>query len=382
MRVLFVTHSYPRRAGDVAGGFVLRLAVALRAAGVDVHVLAPSGVGLPMRDVIDDIPVERFRYAPDNWETLAYDGTMAEQVAASLRGKLALTGMLVQGARAVRRAVTRLAPDVVHAHWWFPSGVSCAWAGNARPLVVTLHGSDVRLAEHSTLAQAGFRYVAARAAVVSGVSAWLATRASAFSPTLSVSVAPMPVDLDLFRPGSGAPTDSILFVGRLNAQKGVRDLLGAMPSTSQGVTLDIVGDGADRGTLEDLSRSLKLEKRVRWHGALPQRAVAPLYRSASVVAIPSRNEGLGLVAVESLLSGVPVVAYRSGGVSELVEDGETGLLVPPGDVRAFAAALNSVITNRTRAREMGELGRERMALRFAPAAAAAAYARIYERVAT
>lgn len=382
MRALFVTHSYPRRAGDVAGGFILRLATALRATGVDVHVLAPSGTGLPMRDVIDGIPVERFRYAPDSWETLAYEGTMAEQVAGSLRGKVALGGMLLQGARAVRRAVRRLSPDVVHAHWWFPSGLSCAWAGNARPLVVTLHGSDVRLAAQSPLARAAYRYVAARAAAVTSVSGWLAATAGTFARRVEVAVAPMPVDLGLFRPRDGvAPTPSVLFVGRLNAQKGVRDLLAAMEVVQAEVTLDIVGDGPDRAALEQGARSAALDGRVRWHGALPQAAVAPLYRDASVVAIPSRDEGLGLVAVEAQLSGVPVVAYRSGGVAELIEDGVTGLLVPPGDAHALGAALDALVRDPARARRMGEAGQVRMAARFAPAAAAAEYCRIYERVA-
>ena len=81
MRVLFVTHAYPRRAGDGAGAFVHHLATSLRDHDVEVRVLAPSAPGLESSTTIDDIRVDRFRYAPRGWETLAYEGTMAEQVA-------------------------------------------------------------------------------------------------------------------------------------------------------------------------------------------------------------------------------------------------------------------------------------------------------------
>ncbi|MFI5232805.1 MAG: hypothetical protein ACHQSE_09865, partial [Gemmatimonadales bacterium] len=89
MRVLFVTHSYPRQSGDVAGAFILRLATALAGQGATVSVLAPAAAGLAPRAPIDGIDVRRFRYAPRGWETLAYTGTMAEQVTGSLRGKAA-----------------------------------------------------------------------------------------------------------------------------------------------------------------------------------------------------------------------------------------------------------------------------------------------------
>ena len=170
MRALFVTHAFPRNADDIAGGFILRLAAALRGVGVDVSVLAPSGPGLAARDEFDGVPVERFRYAPASWETLAYEGTLAEQVSSSWRGKMALAGMLSAGSRAVSRAVAGFRPDVVHAHWWFPSGVECMLAASARPLVLTFHGSDVRLAASTPMAPTALRAVMQRAAAVTAVS--------------------------------------------------------------------------------------------------------------------------------------------------------------------------------------------------------------------
>jgi glycosyltransferase involved in cell wall biosynthesis len=376
VRVLFVTHSYPRHAGDVAGNFILRLAVALQSRGVQVRVLAPAAPGLPAQDELDGIRVDRFRYAPVRWQTLAYDGTMAEQVATSLRGKLALGGMLLAGSAATRRAATAFPADVVHAHWWFPLGVSAAWSGSSRPLVVTMHGSDVRLAATSRFAPAMYRSVARRARRMTAVSGWLARTASAFGGP-DVAVAPMPVDTSLFAAGGAARARSALFVGRLNAQKGASYLVPALRAMPTDVTLDVVGDGPDAEATRRQATEAGVAGRIRWHGALPQERVAPLYRGASVVIVPSREEGLGLVCVEAQLSETPVVAFRSGGVVDVVADGATGVLVPEGDAAALGRAAGVVIDDAPRRAAWGAEGRRRMIERFGAARVAEGYERVY-----
>ena len=84
MRVLFLTHSYPRTSGDAPGAFLLHLATALKAQDVEVTVVAPAGDHLPSHEILDGIPVHRFRYAPRQYQRLAYSGQMAEEVKRSL----------------------------------------------------------------------------------------------------------------------------------------------------------------------------------------------------------------------------------------------------------------------------------------------------------
>ena len=127
MRALFLTHSFPREPGDAAGSFVLKLAVALRDQGIDVHVVAPSGDHLPSTDTFDGIPVERFRYAPRKYEKLAYTGNMHTQVRDSWGARLALLGFLGSEFGSAVRARRIFEPDVVHAHWWFPGGLVGTW---------------------------------------------------------------------------------------------------------------------------------------------------------------------------------------------------------------------------------------------------------------
>jgi glycosyltransferase involved in cell wall biosynthesis len=381
VRVLFVTHSFPRHSGDVAGAFILRLATAVAQAGVDVRVLAPSAPKLANADTIDGVEVRRFRYAPRKWETLAYTGTMAEQVGESFRGKAALAGMLSRGALAVRSACAEFSPDVIHAHWWFPAGLLAFGSLSSRPLVTTLHGSDVRLARRSAWAPMLFRRVMAKSAAVTAVSSYLAAEATAMAGGLKVQVEPMPVNIGLFSPGAAArSTDRFLFVGRLNEQKGITLLLRAMAETKSGASLDIVGDGDDRVALEAGARTLGLGTRVRWLGSQTQEQLVPLYRHATAVVIPSEGEGLGLVAVEAQLCQTPVIAFRSGGLTDVITDGVTGLLSPPGDIDALASAMDSLIARADTGAALGRAGRDAALARFAPDVVGRHYATLYGSV--
>ncbi|CAA9326348.1 MAG: hypothetical protein AVDCRST_MAG11-2246 [uncultured Gemmatimonadaceae bacterium] len=378
MRVLFVAHSFPRAPGDAAGSFLLRLARALRDHDVAVTAVVPHAPGLTLDEELDGVRVVRYRYAPARRETLAYTGTMAEQVAAGVGGKLALAGLLAAGAHATGAVARRWGADVVHAHWWFPGGVSAAAARLlGRPLVTTAHGSDVRLLGALPGGRAILRAVARRSARMTAVSRWLAAQLSAAAPGLDVAVAPMPADADRFRPHGDPARARLLFVGRLNAQKGLAHLLRAMAATTSRIPLDVVADGPDRDALQALAGSLGLASRVAWLGARAPGELADLYRHAAAVVMPSTGEGLGLVAVEAQLSGTPVIAFASGGLVDVVRDGETGVLVPPSEPMALAAAIDRVVTDRAYAGALAAAARPAALRAFAPAAAAASYASIY-----
>src|ERR1700687_1210000 len=122
MNVWFPTHSSPRREGAAAGSFLLRLAVALRAEDVNVHVVAPAADGVPASEEIEGVAVDRFRYAPRRYEKLAYTGNMASDVASSWTAKFALVGFLGADFVQAVRARRNFEPQGVHAHWWVPSG--------------------------------------------------------------------------------------------------------------------------------------------------------------------------------------------------------------------------------------------------------------------
>lgn len=399
-RILFVTHNVPRHAGDAAGSFVLRLAVALQDQGARVDIVAPGGPGLAEQDRIEDVAITRVRYADDARMTLAYEGNMAEIVRASWSGKRALMQLLLAMRRGTAHAIETArregAPyDIVHAHWWFPSALAL-WHLRARrvngiPLVITMHGSDVRLAAATPAAHPVMRRVLGEAAVRTAVSSWLADTAQRIvqSPSrpkklMPVLVSPMPVDMRLFRDAPSPATErrDILFVGRLNAQKGIADLIEALarPALADAptpVALHIVGDGPDRAALEARAQALGITSRLVWHRVLTQSALVPLYRQAQVVAMPSRGEGLGLVAVEAQLCATPVVAYADGGLLDVVRPDFGGTLITPGDIDALADGLARVLADPERAQRQGLQARADMLDRFTPEAVATRYLEHY-----
>ncbi|HEX3158922.1 MAG TPA: glycosyltransferase [Gemmatimonadaceae bacterium] len=379
MKALFLTHNFPRTAGDAPGSFVLRLARALRGEGVEVRVVAPAAPGVAAEDCFDGIVVERFRYAPRRYETLAYTGTMASDVSESLSAKLALLGLLGAEFRSAVRSRREFQPDLVHAHWWFPSGLVGSWTSalGGVPLVTTLHGSDVRLARQAAVARVPFRRVVAASALLTTVSRWLADEARQIDAAADPMVAPMPVATELFSPGGARSPDQLLFVGRLNAQKGVADLLRALASLPASVTLDAVGDGPDAAMLRALASELGVAERVRWVGALCQPALAALYQRAAALVVPSTDEGLGLVAVEAMLCETPVIAYASGGLPDVVHHERTGLLVPPGDVDALGTAIRDLLGRADRGAALGQAGRLFALGNFAPESVARRYATLY-----
>lgn len=404
MRVLFITHNVPRFVGDAAGSFVLRLAVALQAAGVRVDVIAPAAPGLAARDSLEGVTIHRVRYAADEAMTLAYTGTMVEDVKRSWTARAALFGLVRALGRASREFVDRAESegepvDIVHAHWWFPAGLAVWRAlprrGARRTIgrVVTMHGSDVRLAQVAAPASWLLRVVLDAFDARTVVSSWLASTVDRLAPDRNVLVAPMPVDTRRFSlPSASAARSGILFVGRLNAQKGIADLLGALalPALAS-ASLDVVGDGPDRERLLAQATALGIAGRIRWLGARPHEDLASLYGKAAVVAMPSREEGLGLVAVEAQLCGAPVVAYASGGLIDVVQ-APGGVLVEPGNLQALAEALASALARPNdglpfgsphpddeAADDRAQAARARMLARFSPEAVAATYLGVYRR---
>jgi glycosyltransferase involved in cell wall biosynthesis len=159
----------------------------------------------------------------------------------------------------------------------------------------------------------------------------------------------------------------------------VDHLLRALAAMRSPATLDVVGDGAEAAPLRRLAAELGVGDRVRWLGVLPQFELVDHYRRAAALVVPSRDEGLGLVAVEAMLARTPVVAFDSGGLRDVVRHGETGLLVPLDNEAALARALDDLLADAAAERRarLGAAGRSAALERFAPESVARRYADVY-----
>ena len=158
------------------------------------------------------------------------------------------------------------------------------------------------------------------------------------------------VDVDRFAPLEQPTRDSVrrgfrggpnvlhaVHIGRLEPGKRVDAAIRALPALTSEIVLHLIGDGPERFNLESLARTIGVADRVVFHGV--RRDVPSILPAMDVLVMPSESEGLPLVILEAMACGVTVIASRVGGIPEIVHDGRTGLLIPPGDAQALAVAL-------------------------------------------
>jgi glycosyltransferase involved in cell wall biosynthesis len=334
MRLGVVTTSYPRFAGDPAGGFVAGHVDALRALGHEVDVVAAGGAsrGDPATVRVGGARLFSRGGAPDALERhplLA--GAAAALVAAEMTAEVS--------ARARRW-------DAIVAHWLAPSALAALLT--RPPLVAIAHGGDVFTLRRLGLLGPALHALRRRAARLVFVSDELRAVARAAAPGLArwlddAAVQPMGLPLDQLAALPRAPTTppTVLVVARLVPIKGVDVAIRAMPLVATPARLVIAGDGPERARLAALPGA------HTWLGAVSTARRDALLAQASVVVVPSRvlpsgrTEGTPLIALEALAAGVPVVAAAVGGLRALA-----GVhLVAPDDPAALAHAVDDALAH-------------------------------------
>lgn len=348
MRILVATTSFPRWPGDGRGVFVWEAARAVARRGIEVRVLATHSPGDATHEVMDGVEVFRPRYlVPERWEMLRKEAAGLPVIwhkypwARFQIVPFTLVSILAT-ARLARWA------DLVHAHWTIPAANALLGKPvHGRPVMVTLQGSDIL---HVAAHPAGrwlTRAVLAGCARVAPISTALAEAAAALGvPRGRMRVVPNGVDSRQFVPIDDAGReDTILFVGSLIPRKGVHFLLEAAPSVLRAYPsyrLVIVGEGSAYAALKEQAEALGFGERVVFTGALLQEQVRAWMQRARLLVLPSVQEGQGVVLLEALACGTPVVASAVGGIVDVVAP-EVGRLVPPADAGALADAICEVL---------------------------------------
>jgi glycosyltransferase involved in cell wall biosynthesis len=405
VRILHILTAFPRHEGDVIVPWLVELLLRLKQRGHEVEILTSAYRGGGNRSYAG-IPVHRFRYFPAPWEDLTHDEAVTERMRRSLRYRIAAVSYVLCGILAAWRVGRRKRYDIIHVHWALPHFLfgKVAASGRlvkaARPssrLVTTFYGAELSLA-HSSLPGLKRLLVWAarksdRAVAISSHTARQVQRLAGVLP----EVIPYGVGLPAAAIGGereavpGAPGGDFvaLFVGRLVERKGVDVLLRAVARLPGSLPLRvvIVGDGPERGRLEALARELGLDTRVRFSGRVSAAELERSYRAARVFVLPAvvdrrgDTEGLGVVLLEAMSYGVPVVASRTGGITDIVEDGANGILVEPGDPDALAAALERLARDPVLASRLGEAGRRTVEGRFSWDAIAERWEQLYRSLA-
>jgi len=349
MRILLGADTF---APDVNGAarFTERLATGLAGRGHEVHVAAPSAAGPPGVEAFGAVTVHRVR-------SHRYPLHENFRVCLPWQAGPATEGIL----REVR-------PDVAHvqAHFVVGRGLAAAASMTGTPLVATNHFMPENLFAHGrvpTFLQAAaarwawrdLRGVFGRAGAVTAPTPRavdLLTGATGLAATA------ISCGIDAARYAGGVETaGTVLFVGRLDQEKRVDELLRAVAAVP-GARLEIVGDGTEREAWHRLAADLDLADRVVWHGFVSEEELVAAYRRCAVFCMPGIAELQSLVTLEAMAAGKPVVAADAMALPHLVRPGRNGLLFPPGDVDALATSLRTLLADETTRRRMGAASRE------------------------
>ena len=363
MKKLLITAStFPRWKGDTEPRFILDYAKAMKEF-FDVTVLVPAYPGAASKEELEGVNVIRYHYFPiHRFETLCYPGAIAARIKQKktrliLVPFLFLALFLYEG-----RIINQF--DYVHAHWLIPQGIIQSFFN--KPYIVTGHGGDVTSLNKGIIRKLKRKCIK-KAAAVTCVSSYLKNQMEEIFPYPDIRIISMGVDLsnfgkeyrqeNFFNQGT---KKVVLFVGRLAEKKGVKYLIEAMNNVD--AKLVIAGDGTLRKELEEQAESVNAD--IEFLGSVNHSQLKDIYASADIFVMPSVTgkdgdiEGLGLVMLEAMSSGLPVIASKSGGIIDVIKDGENGLLCEEKNSQQIAEKINLLLKDSEMCKKIARAGLE------------------------
>lgn len=375
-----VASSYPRFHGDSVGSFMEPIAQGIAARGHEVHVVAPWHPKWDRPKIDRGVHFHLFRYAPiASLNTFGYAEGMRADVRLRASAMAVAPLAVVAGWFKALRVAQKKRATIMHAHWVIPGGVIGAAAARSIPLMISLHGSDVFVAERYAAARLAARAAFGRACWVTACSEDLRTRAVALGATERSSVIPYGVDSDRFSPdpalrergrhmlGLADNAPLVVAVGRLVKKKGFEYLIDAaavLRTQHPSLCVAIAGDGDLEGALRAQARAVGAADTIRFLGAVAHHDVPALLAAADVAVAPSVHDdsgnvdGLPNTVMEIMASGTPLVATRAGGIGSIATDGTTARLVAERDARGLADAIGNLLRERITAKAIGRQARD------------------------
>jgi glycosyltransferase involved in cell wall biosynthesis len=270
--------------------------------------------------------------------------------------------------RRVRRLIESLKPDIVHACYATSYGY---WGARSRfhPLVISVWGSDITLTPRdSAIARWLTGYSLGRADAICATSRYLADTTIKLYPSIAdkLTVVPFGVDTALYALHEGRRFDNddivVGSVRYLVHVYGIDLLLEAFSHVLKkipGARLKLAGDGPERNNLEMLADRLAVRDRVEFLGHVDPSDMPAFLNSIDIAVLPSREEGYGVSAIEAMSCGVPVIASRTGGLIDVLDDGRAGILVEPGSPEVLAEAIVNLASDSEKRAELSMAGRNR-----------------------
>lgn len=361
MKVLVIGSVYPRFHEDAEVPWLRTSVAHLKKAGLGIQVLAPAYKGLKSHE-IDGVKVNRFRYAPASLEILTHEEGAPSKMASKPWLQLLAIPYIISGFFRCISICRKFKPDVIHAHWPFPHAYIALGAAKLFriPLVLNFHGAELLLIRKKKWVKPLLKFAIGQAQAVFANSSFTASKIKALR-NVDVEWSPYGTTLESGTAATGDTTTpaitphpvdgkfKILFVGRHIERKGICYLIEAAKHLPRDLfEIRIVGVG-------DLTDKLKAQAKamaaanpdaaeIIFTGKLSPEELANEYKTANVFTLPAivdskgDTEGLGVVLIEAMELGLPVVASNVGGIPDVVVDGVSGILVPEKDPEALAGA--------------------------------------------
>lgn len=374
MKLLVIGSVYPRFHEDAEVPWLRTSIAHLKKAGLDVQVLAPAYKGLKSHE-IDGVKVNRFRYAPADWEMLTHEEGAPSKMASKPWLQLLAIPYIISGFFKCIRICRKFKPDVIHAHWPFPHAYIALGAAKLFriPLVLNFHGAELLLIRKKKWVRPLLKFAIGQAQAVFANSSFTAGKIKALRD-VNVEWSPYGTTLEergerrderREKEGGSLPVDTsqhpvvgkfkILFVGRHIERKGICYLIEAakyLPRDKFEIRIVGVGDLTDKlkeqaAALSAVSGNVAGEVQpaeIIFTGKLSPEDLANEYKTANVFTLPAivdskgDTEGLGVVLIEAMELGLPIVASNVGGIPDVVVDGVSGILVPEKDPKTLANA--------------------------------------------
>ena len=356
-KVLVIGSVYPRFHEDAEVPWLRTSIAHLKKAGLDIQVLAPSYKGLRSHE-IDGVKVNRFRYAPAAWEFLTHEEGAPSKMANKPWLQLLAIPYIISGFFKCIKICRKWRPDIIHAHWPFPHAYIALGAAKLFriPLVLNFHGAELLLIRKKKWVRPLLKFAISQAQAVFANSSFTAGKIKALR-NVDVEWSPYGTTLEFGVWSSEFGIEShevkgkfkILFVGRHIERKGICYLIEAakyLPRDQFEIRIVGVGDLTEQLHViaNEVKQSNPDSAEIIFTGKLSPEALANEYKTANVFTLPAivdskgDTEGLGVVLIEAMELGLPIVASNVGGIPDVVIDGVSGILVPEKDPKALADA--------------------------------------------
>ena len=382
LKVLHVATAFAHEGAPHITPWLTQTLKALKELGVDVRVLTSAHRGVGDGEY-EGIPVYRFRYSPAFLENLTYDVAIYERLRLQKWRYLQLPLFMLGGLLKAVRVERDFRPDIVHVHWPIPNAIWALPFGGRR--VFTFHNTELSLMKKLGKLGRIFMPLLKRGDFFTFNSSFTRDRFLQIVGNLERPhrIVPLPVGWTPEVRGVNKERGRVLFVGRLVYWKGGDVLIKAASVLKRrgiNVKLVFVGDGPARSEWEEMVREYGVE--AVFKGWMHGRELSEEYARAWVLVLPSRSnpkvwtESLGLVLVEAMMHGTPVIASRAGGPLDVISEGEDGFFFEVEDYEDLADKLERILRDEDMAKRMGERGR-RKAERYLPLSVAREYLKIY-----